>query len=497
MRPCLGLIVCSVLGAFGCRTLESVGPRGPDIADGMVHPSSPHEEPEDEIKLSSSLDSTEEQAVLPTLPTATGTFAVMDATLLLGDGTRVERGTLLVKDGRIHQVLPNRPNALLPNIRRVDARGKFVTPGLIDTHSHLGVYAVPHVFATEDGNEATAPTTPEVFSEHGFWPQDPAIEAAVRGGVTTIQVLPGSANVIGGRSTVLKLRPRLEARAMRFPGAPFGLKMACGENPKRVYGKKGQRPASRMGNIAVLREAFIKADAYRKDQARHQVALRRSKESDKKDELPPKGPDRSLALETLSLAMDGRIRVHVHCYRADEMLLMISLAEELGFTIASFHHAVEAYKIADVLRDKGIPASVWADWWGFKMEAYDGVEENAAILHAAGALPIIHSDSEFGIQRLNQEASKAMHAGRRLGLAVSEDQALMWITSNPAKALGVHDRAGTLTPGKAADFVIWDQNPFSVYARAERVYIDGIQVVGAGGAPWSDFSVTAARGSAE
>lgn len=427
--------------------------------------------------------------------------AITGATLLLGTGRRIEDGTIVLARGSIDAVGPRASTAVPAGARVIDGRGKFVTPGLIDTHSHMGVYAAPSVIATQDGNEMTDPTTPYVFSEHSFWPQDPAIEHAVAGGVTTAQILPGSGNVIGGRAVTMKLRPALEARAMRFPGAPNGLKMACGENPKRVYGLSNRAPMSRMGSVFKLRQTFVKAQEYR--HALRGYAAEYAAWKKKYDEAAahperaddpgkePRAPDRDLGLETLADVLDGKIQVHIHCYRADEMLLMIALARELGFRIASFHHAVEAYKIAPELAKAGIAASVWSDWWGFKLEAYDGVEENAAIVQAAGGTPIIHSDSPIGIQHLNLDAAKALHAGRRAGLAISEDDAISWVTRNPARALGILDRTGTLEPGKMADVVIWDRSPLSIYASAEQVFIDGVLVLdrGAGHPAWSDFTV--------
>ncbi|MFO0637336.1 MAG: amidohydrolase family protein [Nannocystaceae bacterium] len=265
-------------------------------------------------------------------------------------------------------------------------------------------------------------------------------------------------------------------------GAPAGLKMACGENPKRTYGEKGG-PATRMGNVAGYRSAFIKAVEYQRswDRYHEKMAQRRKGaaparaegKSDGKPDDPPDPPARDLGLETLAGVLRGEILVHNHCYRADEMLGMLALAEEFGFTIRSFHHAVEAYKIAPELAAAGTAASVWADWWGFKAESFDGVRENAAILSAAGGRPIIHSDSGIGIQRLNQEASKAMWAGRRAGLDIPEDEALRWITANPAWALGIDATVGTLEPGKQADLVVWDGDPLSVYTKAVQVFIEG------------------------
>lgn len=430
-------------------------------------------------------------------------IAIVGATLLVGNGSRIEDGVLVLSEGKISNVGTKATTAIPEGAVQIDGRGRFVTPGIIDIHSHMGVYAQPGVQANADGNEMTDPTTPYVFSEHSFWPQDPALDDAVEGGVTTIQVLPGSGNVIGGRSTVLKLHLRREARAMRFPGAPAGLKMACGENPKRVYGSKGQQPMSRMGSIYKLRNAFLKAkehaDAharYKEAHARWQKDLDRAK-SDPTVKPPgnePKAPPRHLGYETLVQVMQGKLTVHVHCYRADEMLLMLTLANELGFTISSFHHATEAYKIADVLSKEKVSVSVWADWWGFKLEAYDAVEANAGIVAAAGGIPIIHSDSPVGVQRLNQEAAKALASARRLGLSISEDEAIRWFTQNPARALGIDQHTGTLEAGKMADVAVWNRSPLSIYAQADLVYIDGLLVFDRGKPKFShsDYDVGSA-----
>lgn len=441
-----------------------------------------------------------QEAVTKTLPPSEATVAVTQATLLIGNGQRIENGTLVFSRGKITQIGPADKVSVPEGAQIINGRGRFVTPGLIDTHSHMGVYGVPQVVASRDGNEMTSPTTPYVFSEDAFWPQDPAIRRAVAGGITTAQILPGSGNLIGGRAVTLKLRPRLEARAMRFPNAPFGLKMACGENPKRVHGGERKRqPMSRMGNLGLMRKAFVRARQYRFDmnvyEAQH-AAWQKRYDAAKADGnaapgKEPRRPSRDIGLETLADVLDGKIKVHIHCYRADEMLLMMSLAKEMGYKISSFHHAVEAYKIADVLAAQQVSASIWSDWWGFKMEAYDGVEENAAILERAGARPIIHSDSNIGIQRLNQDAAKALYAGRRLGLELEEDEAIKWVTSNPAWALGIDGQTGTLEKGKMADVVVWDRSPLSIYSSAQQVYIDGVLVHDARkpAKSWSDFEV--------
>lgn len=439
-------------------------------------------------------------AIAPAEPGPARTVAILGATLLIGDGRSIEDGAIVLSRGRIEAVGPSKEVSVPPDADKIDGRGKFVTPGLIDTHSHVGVYPAPYVESLADGNEMTDPATPYVFSEHSFWPQDPSIQRIVAGGVTTAQILPGSGNVIGGRAVTLKLRPSLDARAMRFPGAPLGLKMACGENPKRIYGAQGRAPMSRMGSVSKLRTAFIEARGYLHDQRaatldrtewkkKYEAAKGKDDADDPGKE--PFAPLRDLGKETLADALEGKVKVHVHCYRADEMLLMIELSKELGFHIASFHHAVEAYKIADILAKEHIGASVWADWWGFKIEAYDGIEENAAVVAAAKGLAIVHSDSPVGAQRLNQEAAKALYAGRRAGLALEEKDAIAWITRNPADALGILGSTGTLETGKMADVVLWDRDPFSVYASAERVFIDGVTIHDAKSreSAWSDFEV--------
>jgi imidazolonepropionase-like amidohydrolase len=260
--------------------------------------------------------------------------------------------------------------------------------------------------------------------------------------------------------------------------------MACGENPKRVYGGKGRSPSTRMGNVAGYRQAFADAQDYRAQGERYQreLAAYEAQQADGKARRgrsdpatkPPAPPKRDLRLETLVAAMDGEIQVHIHCYRADEMAVMLDLAREFGFKVAAFHHGVEAYKIADRLAAEGVCGALWADWWGFKMEAYDAIWENLAFVDApAKSCAIVHSDSEEGIQRLNQEAAKGMARGQRAGLDIPPERAIRWVTANAARALGIDGEVGTLEPGKLADVVIWNRDAFSVYALADRVYIDG------------------------
>ncbi len=397
---------------------------------------------------------------------------IENAIVLTGTGERLDGASVLFADGRVQAVGTDIAEALenYPQAEVVDAGGRWVTPGLIDVHSHLGVYAAPNVEAHSDGNEATAPATPRVWAEHAVWPQDPGFTRALAGGVTAMQILPGSANLFGGRSVTIKNVPAKSYQAMKFPGAPHGLKMACGENPKRVYGARTQPPSTRMGNVAGYREQWAKAQKYIEDRERYELAV----EDGDEDAEPP---ERDLGMETLVGVLNGEILVHMHCYRADEMLMILDLAREFDYQVTAFHHGVEAYKIAQELADANVCAAIWSDWWGFKMEAYDGIQENIALVdRPEGSCAIVHSDSSQLIQRLNVEAAKAMTRGQRLGLDITPEHAIRWITSNPARSLGILDQTGTLEPGKMADVVIWNQDPFSIYALAERVYVDGAAV---------------------
>jgi imidazolonepropionase-like amidohydrolase len=395
---------------------------------------------------------------------------IENATILTGTGVRIDNGSLLVINGKIEFIGDKSPDFDDDTVV-IDAEGRWVTPGLIDVHSHLGVYASPGVKAHSDGNEATAPVTAEVWAEHSVWPQDPGFSRALAGGVTTLQTLPGSANLIGGRGVTLKNVPAVSYQDMKFPGAPHGLKMACGENPKRVYGGKGKAPSTRMGNVAGYRAQWIEAQKYRDEWQEWEVKKGNRKNDKNEDAKPPK---RELRLETLAAVLDGEILVHMHCYRADEMMTILDMADEFGYRVSAFHHGVEAYKIADELAKHGVCGALWADWWGFKAEAYDGIMENIALVdRPEGGCAIVHSDSTEGIQRLNQEAAKAMSRGNRVGMEITPEHAIRWVTANPAKSMGILEQTGTLEPGKMADLVIWNGNPFSVYAKADQVFIDG------------------------
>ena len=394
------------------------------------------------------------------------TTLIKNATVLTGTGSRIDNADVLMVDGKIEKI---GKDLMAGDAVVIDADGKWITPGIIDVHSHLGVYPSPSVESHSDGNEMSSPNTSEVWAEHSIWPQDPGFEAARAGGITTLQILPGSANLFGGRGVTLRNVPSHTMQGMKFPEAPYGLKMACGENPKRVYGSRKILPSTRMGNMAGYRMAWAEATEYKRAWEKY--------DSDYAAGNNPAAPVRDIELDTLKGVLDGDILIHNHCYKAEEMAMMIDLGKEFNYKSGTFHHAIEAYKIADTLAENGNCAAMWPDWWGFKMEAYDMVHENVAIVDAVkNSCAVVHSDSATTIQRLNQEAGKVMYRANENGFDIAPELAITWITSNAAKSLGVAEKTGSLESGKNADVVIWNQNPFSVYAKAEQVFVDGAKV---------------------
>ncbi len=425
----------------------------------------PEETQADSRPLSKGLDPASDTDPFPSTyrPLAAPPTAIVGATVLTATGQQIDGGTVVFADGRITAV--GKDVAVPQGATVVDGRGKWVTPGIIDAHSHLGVYPSPAVSSRSDGNELTDPNTAGVWAEHSVWPQDPGFNRARAGGVTTLLILPGSGNLFGGRAVVLKNIPATTTQGMKFPGAPYSLKMACGENPKRVYGSKNRFPSTEMGNVLGYRKAWIDAADYGRKWDEYRAKVANHEKAD-----PPK---RDLQLDTLVGVLRGQILVQTHCYRSDEMATMIDISHEFGFHISMFHHASEAYKVAPLLAREGICTATWADWAGFKMEAFDGIESNAAMVHHAGACLVIKSDDPVITQHLNQEAGIAMGAGNRAGFNISRADAIAWITANPAKAVGVGDRTGTLETGKMADVVVWSGDPFSIYTKADKVFLDG------------------------
>jgi imidazolonepropionase-like amidohydrolase len=394
---------------------------------------------------------------------ATKLTVITGAHVLTAAGQEFDRANVVFEDGKITAAGPD--VAVPAGARIIDGTGKWLTPGLIDAHSHAGTGHGFAIRALNNTNEATDPNTAQVWVEHSIWPQDPNFNRARAGGVTTMMVLPGSANLFGGRSVTIKNVPARTMQGMKFPDAPYGLKIACGENPKRVYGSKGRSPGTAMGNVAGYRKGWIEAAEYARKWDEYRAKAAKGEKAD--------APKRDLMLDTLSGVLKGEILVQNHCYRADEMAVMIDISKEFGFKIAAFHHGSEAYKIADLLARENICVATWGSWSGFKIESFDGIVENAGLIEKAGGCAVIHSDDPTITQRLNQEAGIALAESNRLGLNISKAQAIKWITANPAKAIGLDKKTGSIEPGKAADLVIWSNDPFSVYANAEKVFIDG------------------------
>jgi imidazolonepropionase-like amidohydrolase len=395
---------------------------------------------------------------------------IRGAIVLDGAGGK-QRADVLLRDGRIADYAPQ--VAPPPGTIVVEAEGRWVTPGLIDLHTHDGSYAVPQTVdhGPDDVTETSSANVAETWIEHGVRPVALTFGRALAGGVTTLQILPGSQQIFNGRSVVVKPVRAVTVQQMKFPGAAGGLKLSCGENAKN---SDGRFPTSRMGIVAEIREELAEARHYAFDREEERDGRR----ADAGSKPGPRGkpPKRDEEKEALAAMLRGEIRAHVHCYRADDIAVMLNIAREFGFRIAAVHHAAEAYKVADLLREAGTCAAVWPDWWGFKHEAEDAIPENAAFVDAAGGCAILHSDIPLLGDRLNMEAAKAAAAGRRAGLDIPPERAIRWITSNPARALGLEDRIGTIAPGMNADVVIWSGDPFSIYTRVDQVFIDGSRV---------------------
>jgi imidazolonepropionase-like amidohydrolase len=384
--------------------------------------------------------------------------AIRGATILTATRGTIENGTIVLRNGKIADVGTN--VAVPPGADVVDATGKFLSPGIIDCHSHI---------AADSINEMGTTVSSMTGIEDVFNPTDVDIYRDLAGGVTVANVLHGSANPIGGKNYVIKLRwgkPRAEDFA--FEGAMPGIKFALGENPKRPGGGAGGRqgpgpsryPATRMGVEFVIRDAFTRARAYQNEWKEYE---RRKKAGD--DAVAPR---RDLQLEPLVEVLEGRRLVHAHSYRADEILMLMRLAEEFGFKVATFQHVLEGYKVAKEIAAHGAGASTFSDWWGYKIEAVDAIPQNAALMTRKGVLVSVNSDSAEHARRLNTEAAKSVKWG-----GLSDDEALALVTINPAKQLRIDNRVGSLEVGKDADVVIWNHHPLSSYAIADRVYIDG------------------------
>ncbi len=379
---------------------------------------------------------------------------IRNATILTVTKGTIENGSILIRNGKIAEV--GRKVKEPAGAQVIDATGMYVLPGIIDCHSHIAVEG--------SVNEGSLSVTSMVGIEDVINPDDINIYRNLAGGVTTANILHGSANAIGGKNAVIKLRWGKTAAEMLFEGAPPGIKFALGENPKRsnfnVPGASRRYPGTRMGVEDVIRQAFVDAKEYKKQWEEY---YRRKAAGQKVIE-----PKRNLALEPLIEVLEGKRLVHAHCYRADEILMLIRVANEFGFKIATFQHVLEGYKVAREIAAHGAGASTFSDWWAYKIEAYDAIPYNAAVMQEYGVVVSINSDSPEESRHLNLEAAKAIKYG-----GMSETEALKLITLNPARQLGIDKRVGSIEVGKDADLVIYDKHPLSIYSVVQKTLVDG------------------------
>ncbi len=364
-------------------------------------------------------------------------------------------GSILIRNGKIAEV---GPNVTAPaDAKVIDAGGQYVMPGIIDCHSHI---------ATEAVNEGSVSVSSMTGIEDTVNPEDIGIYRALAGGVTTANILHGSANAIGGKNVVIKMRWGKDAPEILLDGAMPGIKFALGENPKRRGGSDSgiatrlRYPATRMGVEDVIREAFTDAKAYKATLDDYKARAAKGERV-----IPPR---RDLKLEPLVEVLEGKRFVHAHCYRADEILMLLRVADEFGFKIRTLQHVLEGYKVAKEIKEHGAGASTFSDWWSYKVEAYDAIPYNAALMHKKGVLVSLNSDDAEMMRHLNQEAAKSVRYG-----GLTDDEALALITINPAKQLAIDNRVGSIEVGKDADLVIYDKHPLSNYAKVQKVFIDG------------------------
>jgi len=388
-------------------------------------------------------------------PDAPPVILIQNATILTVSHGTIEHGSILIKGGKIAEV---GSSIKAPKDAQVfDAAGQFVIPGIIDCHSHIAV----------DGsvNEGSVSVSSMANIADVLNPDDIDIFRDLAGGVTVANVLHGSANSIGGQTEVIKLRWGQPASKLPFEGAVPGIKFALGENPKRsnfsIPGATPRYPATRMGVEETIRTAFAEARDYKKtwDDYDKKVA------AGNKNAIPPR---RDLRLDPLVEVLEGKRYVHAHCYREDEILMLLRVAKEFGFKVRTFQHVLEGYKVADEIAAAGTGASTFSDWWAYKVEAYDAIPYNAALMTRRGVLVSINSDDAEEATHLNQEAAKTMKYG-----GLSHDEALKLVTLNPAIQLGIDKRVGSIDVGKDADLVIYNHDPLSAYAVVQKTLIDG------------------------
>jgi imidazolonepropionase-like amidohydrolase len=387
-----------------------------------------------------------------------GSVFIENATLVTVTDDIIENGDILITNGVITQI--GTDLSAPAGVTVIDGTGKFVMPGIIDAHSHLN---------TVSTNEARNPVTAEVTMEESIDPNEVSIYRALAGGVTSIHLMHGSANVIGGQGETLKLRYGTTQDGMRFDGAKRTIKFALGENPTRVHGQgNGILPRTRMGVEQIIRSHFDEALDYRVKREAY-LSAKQKYESDRRGRTAPPVPvAKNLRYDVLNDIIDGEILVHCHSYRADEILMLMRVFNDYGIKNYTFQHANEAFKVAPEIAKNGAYTSVFADWWAYKFEVYYSTAFNATILNENGVTNSINSDSNELIRHLNHEAAKTVRYGQ-----TSEADALKMITINPAMQLGIADKVGSLEVGKQGDIAIWSGHPLSIYSKVEQTYIDG------------------------
>ena len=387
----------------------------------------------------------------------------------IANGT-VEDGVVVVEDGLITQV-GRRDEVEIPGDAELrDLRGRVLIPGLVDTHSHVGIYPRPAVPAHRDGNDPAKPVQPQLRAIDSIWPDDPGIRMATAGGITTANVMPGSGTVVSGQTAYLKFRGNsIEEMLIADSGGEGddeikgGMKMANGENPKRRGAEKGQAPATRMGIAALQRDLFLRAEAYQKKWQKHRRAIAAGEESD--------APERSLELEPVVQILEGRRTVHHHTHRSDDILTVLRLQREFGFDLV-LQHATEAWKVADEIARAGVPVSIiMLDSPGGKLEASRYRLDYGATLERAGVRIAIHTDDFITPSRLFlRSGAMAVRGG------MSEAGALRALTLEPARMLKLDDRIGSIEVGKDADLVVLSGAPFSIHTQVLETWIEGESV---------------------
>ncbi len=392
------------------------------------------------------------------IPPAGTLVAITNATILTASHGTIQRGTILIRDGKIAAV--GSDVQVPPGAKIIDGTGRYVTPGIIDAHSHSAAEAI---------NEGTQSITAEVRIEDVLRQDGTSLYRQLAGGTTTLNILHGSANTIGGQNAVVKLRYGLPVDSLKFEGAPPGIKFALGENVRQTTRPQPTRyPRTRMGVEDVLRDAFTRAREYQGEWKKYETAKAVFDKARQRGAVPPIPPARDLELDALVEVLEGKRLVHCHSYRADEILMMLRVAKDFGFRVASFQHVLEGYKVADELAAAGSGGSTFADNWAYKLEAWDAIPHNAALMAERGVIVTINSDSDERARRLYQEAAKAIKYGN-----TSEEEALRMITLNAAKQLGIEKRVGSIDVGKDADIAIFNGHPFAPASRVEMTLIDG------------------------